>query len=217
MKQGVRLGWCAAILALSSLISGCVGLGSATLPPDLSAPEKARVRLAHLPLTIGVVPYQYPAYSDALVRALQRTKLFDRVELRDHLPYPPSLVAEVEQPASGTAVIPFATLLSFGIIPTTTSEDHGYNFSFHSPNNESPKIHVKQFTFSGLKDENQKVVVDYRYQARITLGWVALLRAWTADEVLFNPESHARFRDTLSLAILKESEALTRLAEQGRK
>ncbi len=217
MEHKLKPGFVTAMLLTTALASGCVGLGSTTLPPELSSQEREKVREAHLPFIVGVERYQYPAYSDALVSALQKLRLFDRVDFRDRLSIAPSLVVEVEQAVYGNPAIPFATLLSFGIIPTTVPETHGYVFSFHSPRNENPKEVIEGISFRSLKDENQKVVVDFRYRAQSTLGWVAGFRALSSDEVMFCLESHRRFRDAFTLAILAQSDALTRLAQQATK
>jgi hypothetical protein len=217
MRHAFRLGSLVCLFVLPVLGSGCVGPGSASLPTELSAAEKARVRNAHLPLIIAVERYHYPAYSDALLAALQQTKLFDHVDFRDRLQKPPSLIAEVEQPVAGNPVIPIRTLFSLGIIPTTFGENHGYVFSLHSPSNENEKKVIEGTTFRSLKDETQKVMIDYRYCAKTTLGWVALFKACSRDEVMFSPESHQRFRDAFTSAILEHSEKLRGLADQERK
>jgi hypothetical protein len=93
----------------------------------------------------------------------------------------------------------------------------GYVFSFHSPSNENEKLMIESVTLRSLQDENQKVVVDYRYQGKTTLGWIAGFRALSSDEALFGLESHRRFRDSFKSAILTHSDELTRLAHQGTK
>jgi hypothetical protein len=216
ITNAFRLSLVLVALFTTGLLSGCVGVASTTLPPRLSADERAKVRNAHLPFTVGVERYHYPVYSDSLVSALQKLKLFDKVDYRDRLRSAPSLVAEVERTVGGATAIPFGPLLSFGIIPMTVPETAGYVFSLHSPSNENEKRIVEGFSFRSLKDERQKVVIDYRYRSKVTLGWIALFRAFSPDEVLFSPKSHPRFRDALKSAILTHSNELARLSATNR-
>src|SRR5215471_3250605 len=101
----------------------CVGCASSTLPPPLTSTEKARVKEAHLPCTVGVEKYRNPAYSDALVSALRGTHVFDRVDHLEKLKSPPMFTARVEREIYGGTKIPFATLLSFWLIPSTIDEN----------------------------------------------------------------------------------------------
>jgi len=93
-----------ALLVMST--SGCVGWASCALPPRLANAEKKRAQQAHLPLTVGVERYEASAYSDSLREALQRTKLFDRVDDLEKFSSPPSLVARVERRIYGSTSIP---------------------------------------------------------------------------------------------------------------
>src|SRR2546426_1003468 len=148
--------------------SGCVGCASSTLPPRLTTAERARLKGAHLPFTVGVERHRYPAYSDSLVKALRRTKVFDRVDHLDRFSTPPALVARVEREIYGSAVIPVWTLLSFGLVPTTTEESFGYAFSL-SPTGE----------------DVQRVPIEYSFRGRTTLGWVAMFHGLAAGYSVF--------------------------------
>ena len=181
--------------------TGCVGWGSSALPPRLTKAEQARVRTAHLPLTVGVEPYQYPAYSEALRDALQRTKLFDRVDALDQFSEPPALIARVEEQIYGSTIIPVYTLLTFGLFPTSVQETSGLSFSLTPPNRPE-----------------ERVPIQYTHRGRTTLGWVALLDVFHPNRTIvpFNPEHSRRFLDRLRLAILEQEEAIKRYAAPGK-
>jgi hypothetical protein len=175
--------------------SGCVGWGSSALPPRLTKAEKARARQAHLPLTVGVERYEAPAYSESLRKALQRTKLFDRVDDLERFSSPPSLVARVERRIYGSTAMPVYPLLTFGIVPMSVQETAGESFSL------SPASHPEQ-----------RVKIEYTYSGRTTLGWIALLDVFHPNRTIFpfNPERSSRFRDHLRLSILEHEDALKR-------
>ena len=149
--------------------------------------------------TVGVDRHRYPAYSDALVKALQRTKVFDRVDHLDRLSTPPALVARVEREIYGSTVIPVATLLSFGLVPTTTEESFGYAFSL-----------------SPLGQDAQRVPIEYSYRGRSTLGWVAMFQGLVPGYTVFpfDPERSSRFRDRLALAILDRTDDIRQMTPQ---
>jgi hypothetical protein len=175
--------------------SGCVGWASSALPPRLSKAEKARVRQAHLPLTVGVERYEAPAYSESLRKALQRTKLFGRVDDLERFSSPPSLVARVERRIYGSTAIPVYPLLTLGIIPMSVQETAGESFSL------SPPDHPEQ-----------RVKIDYSYRGRTTLGWIALLDVFHPNRTVFpfDPEHSSHFRDHLRLSILEHEDTLKR-------
>ena len=110
------------LMAAAGFGSGCVGCASSALPPRLSAAEKAKLKGAHLPFTVGVERYVAPAYSDALVKALRNAGVFARVDHLERFTSPPALVARVERRIYGSTVIPVATLLTgrFGSPMTRT-------------------------------------------------------------------------------------------------
>jgi hypothetical protein len=70
--------WWGSSIALPLCLSGCLGWGSSSLPRALTDVERQAIDGVHLPLTVGVVPYVHPAYSDKLVEGLRDTELFDR-------------------------------------------------------------------------------------------------------------------------------------------
>jgi hypothetical protein len=173
--------------------TGCVGWGSAALPPRLTSAEKARVHRTQLPLTVGIERYEAPAYSDSLRAALQGTKLFERVDDLERFAKPPSLVARVERRIYGSTAIPVYPLLTFGIIPMSVQETAGESFSL------SPADHPEQ-----------RVKIEYTHRGRTTLGWVALLDVFHPNRTVFpfDPEHNSRFRSRLKLSILEHEDAL---------
>jgi hypothetical protein len=137
-----------------------------------------------LTFTVGVETYKFPAYSDALVKALRNTGVFVRVDHLEGFSSPPALVARVEREIYGSSAIPLWTLLTLGLVPTTTEESFGYAFSLSRPGQEAPRIPI-----------------EYSYRGRTTLGWEALFLRSTPNYSI-DPESSPQFRGRLALAIL---------------
>jgi hypothetical protein len=175
--------------------AGCVGLGSGTLPPRLTAAERARLKEVHLPLTVGVATN---AQAQLVISRLRKTKLFDAVDYPDRLSQPPVVMAQWEHTPYGTATIPVYSLLTFGVLPTSVREPLSFGCTFYSSRN--PERSVK---------------VEYGYDSRTTLGWLAPLLALSPNVVMvpWQPDEHRRFYQRLSLAILDHAEEIRRLAE----
>ena len=68
------------LLTLTVCGTGCVGLASGTLPPRITATEKARLKEAHLPFTVGV---ETNDTAHLVIAKLRKTKLFDAVDYVD--------------------------------------------------------------------------------------------------------------------------------------
>jgi len=134
--------------------------------------------------TVGVETYTYPAYSDALVKALRDTGLFVRVDHLERFSRPPALVARVERQIYGDSAIPIWTFLTLGLVPTTLEESFGYAFSLSRPG-----------------QEEHRIPVEYSYRGRTTLGWEGLFLRLTPNYSA-DPERSPRFRGRLALAIL---------------
>lgn len=186
----------AAILVLLAL-PRCLGWGSAALPPRLTDAEERVVEGAHLPLTVGVVRFAYPAYSDSLVEVLEDTDLFDRVAPVEDFETPPDLLAHVDRRIHGTAVLPLWTLLTFGVIPSSYDEEHGSSFWLEAPGARSERWHV-----------------EYAHTGRTTLGWVALFDVFVPDRTVL-PITSSRMHDQLSLRILEHRDALLAAARRS--
>jgi len=181
----------------TSGLTGCVGLGCGSLPPSLDSAERAKVKDAHLNLTVGVSTNA--AGGGVVITQLRRTRLFDAVDYVDRLHHPPQVLAKWEATPYGTATIPVYTLLTLGIIPNTLPEPYSFGCSFYSP-----------------RDPERTVRVEYLYYSRTTLGWVAGFMALSPNIVLTlwrGPDEHARFSDHLSLAILNHSEEILNLTK----
>jgi hypothetical protein len=106
-------------------------------------------------------------------------------------------MAEFLQTPYGTATIPIPALLTFGIIPDSTDEPLSLGCSFHS----------RQHT-------EHKVEVVYQYKTRTTLGWVSVFLALSSDVVMTDPDSHPRFLDRFSLAILDHADEIMRMSKE---
>ena len=172
------------ILLLVTMATFGGGCACSTLPPALSATEKIRLKTAPMAFTVGVETYKFPAYSDALIKALRNTGVFVRADHLERFSSPPALVARVEREIYGSSAIPLWTLLTLGLVPTTTEESFGYSFSLSRPGQEA-----------------QRVPVEYSYRGRTTLGWEALFLRLTPNYSI-DPESSPQFCGRLSLAIL---------------
>lgn len=169
---------------------------SGTLPPRLTSAEKARLKEAHLPFAVGVEGKNAPL----VIKRLRKTNLFTAVDYVHRLPEPPAVLAQWEQTPYGTATIPIGTFLTCGIIPTTVREPLSFGCTFYSPHHPG-----------------QRVRVEYRYDSRTTVGWVAALLALSPSVVMFPgppPDEHRRFNQHLSLAILDRSNEIRKLTEE---
>ena len=184
-----RLSGCLALLALG-------GCASQTLPPRLPADLLALNAATHFPLTVGVEKFALEAYSEDLISQLRRTGLFDRVDYVDRLAAPPDIIAKVENGVSGTAVIPVLTLLTLGIIPTTVTESWGTIFSLRS-----------------RLAPNESVGVNFHYQGRTTLGWVAVLLNLSPDRGL-DAQSSRRFTDALRASIAEHTAEIRAMVQR---
>ena len=187
------------LLCLLLALTGCAGFTSTTLPPRSFPHDPGPLLASSKPLTIGVKSHPNHEGSDALITTLKATELFDEVAYLEDLSAPPSLVATLEDHGQYEMTCPVPTLLTLGLIPTRTVENHGQLFALHRPGNEAHKI-----------------VIDQRYQAVTTIGWVALLKALSPNETLLTPERHARYRQALRQTILAHTHELARLAHPDR-
>jgi hypothetical protein len=192
VEMPICVRWSASCSALLCILSSCIGWGSSSLPPALTDAEYRLIDDAHIPLTVGVVPYKYPAYSDRLLEGLQDTDLFDRVALLDDFETQPDLLAHVAAQIHGTAVFPVLTLLTFGVIPTWFDDDWGYGFWLSKP---------------GAPEERQ--LVSFKHTGRTPLGWIALLDVVVPSRTIrWDPYKSRRMRDLLALFILTEAREL---------
>lgn len=141
------------VALLLSLLAGCA---TARMPPELNEAQQAQIRDKHYACVVGVERLKnFPAYSERLYGALRRTQLFDDVVWTD-AGQRYDVIARVEETVYGSPAIPVVCLLTLGIIPSVTDEDHGNVFSLHRVDNRRAKIRV-----------------DGKYTGPTVLGWAA--------------------------------------------
>ncbi|HSH93607.1 MAG TPA: hypothetical protein VK968_05645 [Roseimicrobium sp.] len=138
--------------------------------------------------TVGVEAYDWPAYSDSLLNALQSTHLFKEVRPLKDFDTPPTFIARVEEPYyGGTATIPIFTILTLGIIPTVVPESFGYDFSLTATDGSGASCHVRD-----------------TFKSTTTLGWLAMFKAMSPDVSLLPPDRSDRAYGRLAIAILDQ-------------
>ncbi len=163
-------------------LASCV---SSRLPPRLTSAEAKRMSELPLPYTVGVVPYKHPAYSDMLTESLTASGVFSRVSLTSDFAGNPDFVAVVEKQVHGSAVIPAATFLTAGIVPTIVGEDHGVVFSL-----------------APYAQRSRKIMIDASYHGTTTGGWAALPVNAFPDYTFQDPDKSERFRRWLAYRTL---------------
>jgi hypothetical protein len=178
------------IVMAAGLIGGCTSM---VLPRSLSDAELARVRSTRFNVSVGVAKDENPLYSDRLVRALRRTRLFGRVERLEEVPNA-DLVARVDRHIYGTATIPILTGLSLGFIPTVTSEEWGEAFTLHA----NPK-------------GNSAVTIEFTYRGATVLGWAAGFWNISSDRTSADPRKTQRFVQAFASAVCAQEGDIRRL------
>lgn len=170
------------------------GCGSGTLPPKLSQEQQAILKATRFPATVGVAKDKFPVYSDHLIRALQETRLFRRVDSLSSFSESPTLIARVERHIYGTAVLPLFTILSLGIIPTTVEEEHGHSFSLRSA--DTP---------------DNGVQIEFSYRGPTTLGWYGGLLNLSSNRASGDVRTSKRFYDAFAWEIASWAAAIDSL------
>jgi hypothetical protein len=192
-KAFVAIGIVCSAVIVAGLLKGCA---SEQRPLPLKTSEETLLGSKGFGLSLGVEPSTPPVYAQALLHALQQTELFRVVQPADKI-QAPDLLAQVERSITGNAVIPILSLITLGLIPTVTEEEHGYSFSLRSP-----------------KSSERVVIVEYVHRSYTVLGWVAGLLnffpQWTGDGVQNDP----RFKERLKLAILIKTQEINVVASQ---
>ncbi len=177
---------------LIGLTGGCT---STTLPPRITAEQRALLHKTRIEQTVGVEDYQYPVYSDNLVEALGKTHLFARVDHLKTFSTPPDLVARVDERIYGNAAIPIWTILSFGIIPTTVNESWGYSFSLRRPGIDDAVVPIRSV-----------------YSGRTTLGWWSIVLNMSRDRTMRDADKHPRFIESFAREIAAKQDAIESLS-----
>jgi len=192
-KVLVAIGIVCSAVVVAGLLKGCA---SEQRPLPLNIGEETLLSSKGFGLSLGVEPSTPPVYAQSLLRALQQTGLFREVQPSDKN-QAPDLLARVERSITGNAVIPILSLITLGVIPTVTEEEHGYSFSLRAP-----------------KSSERVVIVEYVHRGYTVLGWMAgplnFFPQWTGDSVHNDP----RFKERLKLAILLKAQEIKSVTSQ---
>jgi hypothetical protein len=190
---------------------------SEPLPPKPTEDEMALVRATHFDTTVAVLPTNPPIYGESFTEILQRTELFNGVGTLEQFP-DAGLTVRVEGSGAGTATIPIFTFISGGLIPTIVEETWGTLFSL-APNTLPEGAGLAPSTPVLLHQPNHQVrgqgpvVVDFVYGGDTILGWASIIYNLSPDRTREDPEETERFRDTLSLEIVRHADGIQRLIE----
>ena len=168
----------AGILASFSLLASCA---SSAMPPKLTKSQATTLSERPLPYSVGVEVYKHPAYSQKLARTLEDCGAFEEVMPLSEFTRPPDLIATVEEPVHGNAVIPALTFASLGLVPTIVEERHGLRFALAPASN--PKC---------------KRQIDATYRGTTTLGWAAIPINLSPGYTGGDPDSGERFQRLLA-------------------
>lgn len=178
---------CAACLvAAPGVIGRC---SSSALPPVVSSTVDVVLRDRLRGVAVAVQRHSYPVYSDRLLAMLRGSELFGNVGYEGDV-LSPSLIARVEEEISGAAVIPIATILSLGIVPTNVGEDWGDAFSLGSPH--------------GVR----VVPLDIRYRGVTTLGWLGGVRGLFLSDFAPNPRQTRRFQEWFTARVIDSADSI---------
>jgi hypothetical protein len=184
-----------AVIAAALFVLAAVSRGgySAALPPPLSETDRECIASTHFPITVGVAKYKRPIYSDRLVGALRATTLFDRVEPLETVPRA-EIIAHVNRSIYGTATIPIAYLLTFGIVPSIVVEEWG-----------------EVFSFTGRRKRRKELVrIEFAYEGPTTLGLAGQFIALTPSFTSRSPRETQRFHDAFAAAICAKTDEIRR-------
>jgi hypothetical protein len=184
----------AALLGVFAMLGGCA---SSSLPPRITQGQRALLEKTHFHLSVGVLPDRYSIYSHNLLKALQETRLFDRVDYVHNFSSPPDINARVHEHIYGSAVLPIYTGLSLGIIPTTVDEEHGFSFELSSPQANLPRVPVRSV-----------------HKGPTTLGWWAMALNCLPDRTCQEVKTHPRTIEFLASRIVEQRAAIEALVRK---
>lgn len=195
------------LLVIASVLGAFVmfrGCGCAAMPPTPPPQEIANMRATHFAATVAVdARFENELYADRLIDSLRATGLFDRVERLADLP-DADLVARVSRHIYGTASIPFPTLLSLGIVPTTVDEEWGEAFT----------LWRNSRAFSSLPRNAARpggVDIDFSYTGESTLGFYAGIKSLSASYTSGSPRNTPEFSEAFAVAICASADKINRL------
>ena len=180
------------------LVGLCCSCASTTLPPKLTPDQMKIISATSFRATVGVEEFKYPVYSKKLIKALQETHLFERVDDLGAFQEAPTFIARVERPTHGFAGIPLSTIFSLGIIPSTFEEAHGYSFSLVPTASQSEKISI-----------------EFSYEGPSTLGWWALFLNLQPNRTVGDVYKNKRMIQSLAWEILTHSDQINRFAKSA--
>ena len=187
----------AAMIGLVATLTGC---GASQLPRPLMQTEKMRLAESHFELTLGVIREQHPSHLSAAraVRAIRRLKLFDRVDYLDKYDVErPDLIADFDDILGAMPIVPFATLLTFGFVPTEVSETYGLALTFRPPAERAASL--------------EPLRVEFSYKSAGIIGWLGI-PLWILPEWGLFPHHHRRMYQRLGLEIIAHEKEILALA-----
>ena len=177
------------------IIYPTLACGSVRLPQDLTFNELKQVKLAKMPLVVGV----QNSAGEFLLRTLQQSNMFSQVDYVDQLLIPPDLIAKYEGRCNWHrgGWVPVLPIISLGVIPQGNKVAFGYSFSLFKPEFEQHKITFK------CRDEGYIIV-----------GWLgtamSMSKKWTIGG---NPEESQAFYDRTALAIANQQQYIHQLLQ----
>ncbi|MGQ0667763.1 MAG: hypothetical protein ACT4O4_12090, partial [Nitrospiraceae bacterium] len=138
-KALVAVGILCSVVVVAGLLKGCA---SEQRPLPLNRSEETLAGSKGFELSLGVEPSTPPVYAQNLLGALRETRLFHEVQPSGKI-NAPHLLARVETPITGNAVIPLLSFITLGLIPTVTEEDHGYSFSLRPSGSSARAVTIE--------------------------------------------------------------------------
>lgn len=176
------------------------------------APSVAERRLLNeppLPYSVVVVPWDstnkelggrnIEAYSQPVVDLLAKSHAFTSVQLDLKRVRTADLVVASAGDYCNSAVIPFLSLITLGIVPTVFTDQACVGMVFRAMHDS---MHV------------DSVTVHYAHEGRVVMGWLAIpigfLPGWSHRDA----SEGKRYRERVRLEVLKHRDELARLAKQ---
>ena len=159
------------LILILLLGSGCV---SQVLPPSTDD------IIFKIDQPVYIHPSRHEVYRKSLAKALERAEVFTEVKM-ETVDDPEVFRAKVHRRVSGSAVIPFFTFISLGIIPTIVEEEFGESFY--------------------LNYEGKQYKVEATWKGNTILGWLAVVMNVLPGRTMGSPEESRRFERFLKSKI----------------
>ena len=171
------------VITLSGCMRGCTAV---ELPEQLSKEERTLILSVKNLGNVGIKRNAPKVYTDRLIRSLNKTRLFNEVGYLDTFSDPPEYYMSINRRIHGSTAIPILTLISFGFIPTTVTEERGQSIIINNPLNQSEPIYL-----------------EFSYRSKTIIGWKAFelqnSSDWTSNDYRYS----ARYINNFSLALIK--------------